>query len=93
MMPQMASYRYLMFSIHFGYHWTLLVLENEEDSWKFYNSMMERTGVDAHYHHGFVLEKLSGKYWKSTRDGLLTTQDCEPIVIVQDCPQLSCSLH
>ncbi|KAG5565763.1 hypothetical protein RHGRI_001621 [Rhododendron griersonianum] len=26
-------------------------------------------------------------YWKSTRDGLLTTQDCEPILTVQDCPQ------
>ncbi|KAI8543832.1 hypothetical protein RHMOL_Rhmol08G0250000 [Rhododendron molle] len=48
MMPQTASYRYLMFPIHFGYHWTLLVLDNEEGSWKFYNSMMERTGVDAH---------------------------------------------
>ncbi|KAI8572739.1 hypothetical protein RHMOL_Rhmol01G0223200 [Rhododendron molle] len=48
MMPQTASYRYLLFPIHFGYHWTLLVLDNEEGSWKFYNSVMERTGVDAH---------------------------------------------
>ncbi|KAI8542102.1 hypothetical protein RHMOL_Rhmol08G0112900 [Rhododendron molle] len=48
MMPRTACYRYLMFPIHFGYHWTLLVLDNEEGCWKFYNSMMERTRVDAH---------------------------------------------
>ncbi|KAF7135675.1 hypothetical protein RHSIM_Rhsim08G0213000 [Rhododendron simsii] len=87
MMPQTASYRYLMFPIHFGYHWTLLVLDNEEGSWKFYNSMMERTGVDAHRKAAEQLKNQVESYWKSTRDGLLTTQDCEPIVTVQDCPQ------
>ncbi|KAF7143205.1 hypothetical protein RHSIM_Rhsim05G0009200 [Rhododendron simsii] len=87
MMPQTASYRYLMFPIHFGYHWTLLVLDNEEGSWKFYNSMMERTGVDAHCKAAEQLKNQVESYWKSTRDGLLTTQDCEPIVTVQDCPQ------
>ncbi|KAG5530982.1 hypothetical protein RHGRI_025809 [Rhododendron griersonianum] len=87
MMPQTASYRYLMFPIHFGYHWTLLVLDNEEGSWKFYNSMMERIGVDAHCKAAEQLKNQVESYWKSTRDGLLTTQDCEPIVTVQDCPQ------
>ncbi|KAG5538895.1 hypothetical protein RHGRI_019441 [Rhododendron griersonianum] len=87
MMPRTASFRYLMFPIHFGYHWTLLVLDNEEGSWKFFNSMMERTGVDAHCKAAEQLKNQVESYWKSTRDGLLTTQDCEPIVTVQDCPQ------
>ncbi|KAG5515137.1 hypothetical protein RHGRI_036245 [Rhododendron griersonianum] len=87
MMPRTASYRYVMFPIHFGYHWTLLVLDNEEGSWKFYNSMMERTGVDAHCKAAEQLKNQVESYWKNARGGLLTTQDCEPIVTVQDCPQ------
>ncbi|KAG5564092.1 hypothetical protein RHGRI_000314 [Rhododendron griersonianum] len=87
MMPRTASYQYVMFPIHFGYHWTLLILDNEEGSWKFYNSMMERTGVDAHCKAAEQLKNQVESYWKNARGGLLTTQDCEPIVTVQDCPQ------
>ena len=39
LMPEAMKERYLLFPIHQNFHWTILVLNIKEGSWKFYNSM------------------------------------------------------
>ncbi|KAL7164049.1 hypothetical protein ACSBR2_040038 [Camellia fascicularis] len=43
-MAEAMKARYLLFPIHQNFHWTILILDIEEGSWKFYNSM-RRTGA------------------------------------------------
>ncbi|CAL5384592.1 unnamed protein product [Camellia sinensis] len=50
MMPEAMKARYFLFPIHQNFHWTILVLDIEEVSWKFYNSMRPR-GTMTKYPH------------------------------------------
>ncbi|KAF7148998.1 hypothetical protein RHSIM_Rhsim03G0108200 [Rhododendron simsii] len=87
MMPKTKSYRYLLFPIHHGFHWTLLVLDTEEGSWKFYNSKRPRTGVDSNCEVAVQLKHQLETYWKSKTLGLVCTQDCQSIEQVETSPQ------
>lgn len=51
MMPEAMKARYLLFPIHQNFHWTILVLDIEEGSWKLYNSMRPRGAMakDPHF--------------------------------------------
>lgn len=41
-------YRYVHFPIHHKFHWTLLVHDKNEWTWKHYNSLRPRDGTDGH---------------------------------------------
>ncbi|CAL5325963.1 unnamed protein product [Camellia sinensis] len=51
MMPEAMKARYILFPIHQNFHWTILVLDIEEATWKFYNSMRPRGTMtkDPHF--------------------------------------------
>ncbi|CAL5405743.1 unnamed protein product [Camellia sinensis] len=51
MMLEAMKARYLLFPIYQNFHWTILVLDIEEASWKFYNSMRPREAMakDPHF--------------------------------------------
>ncbi|KAH7850751.1 hypothetical protein Vadar_002500 [Vaccinium darrowii] len=87
MLPRTSAYRYLIFPIHHNFHWTLLVLDNEEGSWNFYNSMRSRTGFDMNLEAAKQLKIQIESYYKENLEGMLCTQDCGNIVQVEDCPQ------
>ena len=48
MMLKAVKEIYLLFPIFNEKHWTLLVLDTENGSWKFYNSMRPSTETDNH---------------------------------------------
>ncbi|KAH7853666.1 hypothetical protein Vadar_005245 [Vaccinium darrowii] len=89
--PQAREFRYLHFPISHLHHLTLLVLDNEKCSWKFYNSMLLRIGVDQHFEVANLLKNKVENYLKSKPNGLFLTQECHPIQQMEDCPQQECS--
>lgn len=86
-MPKTSHYRFLLFPIHHFFHWTLLVLDNEEGTWKFYNSMRSRKGmIDASFEAARQLKLQINAYYKH-KNGLLSIQECEDVCQVVDSPQ------
>ncbi|KAH7842967.1 hypothetical protein Vadar_011162 [Vaccinium darrowii] len=79
MMRNTSNYRYLFFPIHNHFHWTLLVHDTEEGSWRFYNSLRPRTGVDHNLESAKILKIAVDNYFKGNSGGLFCTQDCQPI--------------
>lgn len=79
MMRNTSAYRYLLFPIHNNFHWTLLVLDTEEGTWRFYNSRRPRTGVDHSLESAKILKIALDNYFKGNLGGLFCTQDCQPI--------------
>lgn len=88
MMTRTSRYRYLLLPINHLFHWTLLVLDTEEGTWKFYNSMRPRKGImDASLEAARQLKIQIDTYDKSKTSGIFSTQDCEEIEQVVDSPQ------
>ncbi|KAF7121289.1 hypothetical protein RHSIM_Rhsim13G0177800 [Rhododendron simsii] len=61
--------------------------DNEEGSWKFYNSRQLRTGVDRSCEAATQLKRQVESYWKSKTKGLFMTHECKPIQLMEDIPQ------
>ncbi|GMP23349.1 hypothetical protein CsSME_00000980 [Camellia sinensis var. sinensis] len=62
MMLEAVKERYLLFPIFNEKHWTLLVLDTENGSWKFYNSMRPSTETDNHLNEANKVRKVIEKY-------------------------------
>ncbi|CAL5335620.1 unnamed protein product [Camellia sinensis] len=62
MMLEAVKERYLLFPIFNEKHWTLLVLDTENGSWKFYNSMRPSTKTDNHLNEANKVRKVIEKY-------------------------------
>ncbi|CAL5365088.1 unnamed protein product [Camellia sinensis] len=65
--------RYLLFPIHQNFHWTILVLDIEEASWKFYNSMRPRGALpkDPHFNAANEVRQIIEKYIKHENPTLI----------------------
>ncbi|KAH7834305.1 hypothetical protein Vadar_014715 [Vaccinium darrowii] len=88
MMTRTSQYRYLLFPIHHHFHWTLLALDTEEGTWKFFNSMRPRKGImDASLEAARQLKIQIDTYYKRKAKDVFSTQDCHDIEQVLDCPQ------
>ncbi|XP_028109996.1 ubiquitin-like-specific protease 1C [Camellia sinensis] len=65
--------RYLFFPIHQNFHWTILVIDIEEASWKFYNSMRPRGAMpkDPHFNAANQVREIIEKYVKDEYQTLI----------------------
>ncbi|GMP85760.1 hypothetical protein CsSME_00038800 [Camellia sinensis var. sinensis] len=65
--------RYLLFPIHQNFNWTILVLDIEEASWKFYNSMRPRGALpkDPHFNAANEVRQIIEKYIKHENPTLI----------------------
>ncbi|CAL5444085.1 unnamed protein product [Camellia sinensis] len=87
--------RYIHFPICNNAHWTLVVYDAEDESWKHFNPMRQRSSgrSDAHYNEALVLkERVSSVMKRSLRaDGIDEISIIEtfnhPLEAVEDCPQ------
>ncbi|KAH7845648.1 hypothetical protein Vadar_004356 [Vaccinium darrowii] len=79
MMCNTSTYRYLFFPIYNHFHWTLLVLDNKEGTWKFYNSLCPRASVDHNLESAKIVKIAVDNYFKGNSGGLFCIQDCQPI--------------
>ncbi|GMQ00841.1 hypothetical protein CsSME_00047735 [Camellia sinensis var. sinensis] len=66
MMPEAMKERYLLFPIHQNFHWTILVLDIKEATWKFYNSIRPRGTMtkDPHFNAANEVREIIQKYIK-----------------------------
>ncbi|CAL5356437.1 unnamed protein product [Camellia sinensis] len=86
--------RYMHFPVcHIG-HWTLVVYDTEDGSWKHYNSMQSRSGTGGvHYAEAVKLKKIVTDIQRQAMaanglDQLVGTQDFDMMVeSVLECPQ------
>ncbi|CAL5428078.1 unnamed protein product [Camellia sinensis] len=86
--------RYIHFPVcHLG-HWTLVVYDTEDGSWKHYNSMRSRTGTGGvHYAEAVKLKKIVTDIQRQAMaanglEQLVGTQDFDMMVeSVSECPQ------
>ncbi|KAI7980430.1 hypothetical protein LOK49_Contig148G00001 [Camellia lanceoleosa] len=87
--------RYIHFPICNNAHWTLVVYDAEDGSWKHFNPMRQRSAgrSDVHYNEALVLkERVSVVMKRSLRaDGIDEVSIAEtfnhPLEAVEDCPQ------
>ncbi|KAI8008835.1 hypothetical protein LOK49_LG07G02831 [Camellia lanceoleosa] len=87
--------RYIHFPICNNAHWTLVVYDAEDGSWKHFNPMRQRLAgrSDVHYKEALVLkERVSAVMKRSLReDGIDEVSIAEtfnhPLEAVEDCPQ------
>ncbi|KAI8009867.1 hypothetical protein LOK49_LG06G00258 [Camellia lanceoleosa] len=87
--------RYIHFPICNQAHWTLVVYDAEDGSWKHFNPMRQRSSSrsDVHYNEALVLkERVSIVMKRSLRaDGINEVSIAEtfnhPLEAVEDCPQ------
>ncbi|XP_058179445.1 uncharacterized protein LOC131298146 [Rhododendron vialii] len=82
------SFRYVIFPIYMQSHWTVLVQDREEGTWRFYNSFRPRRGRDCHFEPAKKLKKIVEEYEERNSNGLVSTQDFREIVSVRSSPQL-----
>ncbi|KAI7992198.1 hypothetical protein LOK49_LG12G02224 [Camellia lanceoleosa] len=83
-------FRYVHFSLCKDSHWTLVVYDTEDGSWKYFNSMRPRTEiVDVHYMEALSLKNIVSKVQRQTiGNDSIDTQDYDPpLESVADCPQ------
>ncbi|KAI8022241.1 hypothetical protein LOK49_LG03G03837 [Camellia lanceoleosa] len=89
-----SEFRYFHFPMcHLG-HWTLVVYDTEDDSWKHFNPMRQRGDrADMHYNEAVLLkERMSTVMKQSLREfGLdehsIEANFCQPLESVTKCPQ------
>ncbi|CAL5405281.1 unnamed protein product [Camellia sinensis] len=86
--------RYLLFSLHHEYHWTIVVYDAKDNLWRHYNSLRPRTGIhDPHIdqaqevrkyieHVVSIIGESSPLYTK-----LAAQNPAQPIKSVDVCPQ------
>ncbi|KAI8009779.1 hypothetical protein LOK49_LG06G01153 [Camellia lanceoleosa] len=86
-----SEFRYIHFRMcHLG-HWTLVVYDTEDGSWKHFNPMRQR-GDRADMHHNEAKERVSVAMKQSLREfGLdehnIEANFCQPLESVTKCPQ------
>ncbi|KAI8026107.1 hypothetical protein LOK49_LG02G00499 [Camellia lanceoleosa] len=83
-------FRYLHFPICKDSHWTLVVYDNEDGSWKHFNSMRMRSGiVDVHYIEALSLKNIVSEVQRQTmgNDSIDTQEYYPPLESVVDYPQ------
>ncbi|KAH7865659.1 hypothetical protein Vadar_009442 [Vaccinium darrowii] len=77
--------RYLLFPIYHSQHWTLLVLDQTEGTWKFYNSIRPRIhGRDFHCEEAARMQKCINAYLRNENQNLK-----DNITKVKNSPQQS----
>ncbi|CAL5395298.1 unnamed protein product [Camellia sinensis] len=86
--------RYLLFSLHHEYHWTIVVYDAKDNLWRHYNSLRSRTSIHDPYidqaqevrkyieHVVSVIGESSPLYTK-----LVGQNPAQPIKSVDVCPQ------
>ncbi|CAL5426733.1 unnamed protein product [Camellia sinensis] len=62
LMLEVVKERYILFPIFNEKHWTLLVLDTKNGSWKLYNSMTPSTEADNHLNEAKKVRKVIEKY-------------------------------
>ncbi|XP_028103573.1 uncharacterized protein LOC114302705 isoform X1 [Camellia sinensis] len=88
MMLEAFKERYLIFPIFNEKHWTLLVLDTENGSWKFYNSMRPSTETDNHLNEANKVRKVIEKYLQHHNPKLIEGNKFhEETEIAMNCPQ------
>ncbi|CAL5322638.1 unnamed protein product [Camellia sinensis] len=88
MMLEAVMERYLLFPIFNEKHWTLLVLDTENGSWKFYNSMRPSTETDNHLNEANKVRKVIEKYLHHHNPKLIEGNKFhEETEIAMNCPQ------
>ncbi|CAL5392707.1 unnamed protein product [Camellia sinensis] len=88
MMLEAVKERYLLFPIFNEKHWTLLVLDTENGSWKFYNSMRPSTETDNHLNEANKVRKVIEKYLQHHNPKLIEGNKFhEETEIAMNCPQ------
>ncbi|KAI7990616.1 hypothetical protein LOK49_LG01G02977 [Camellia lanceoleosa] len=88
MMLEAVKERYLLFPIFNEKHWTLLVLDTENGSWKFYNSMTPSTKTDNHLNEANKLRKVIEKYLQHHNPKVIERNKFhEETEIAMNCPQ------
>ncbi|KAI8012420.1 hypothetical protein LOK49_LG06G03523 [Camellia lanceoleosa] len=83
-------FRFVHFPLCKDSHWTLVVYDTEDGSWKHFNSMRPRSGiVDVHYVEALSLKNIVSEVQRQTiGNDAIDTQDCDtPLESVADCPQ------
>ncbi|KAI8006829.1 hypothetical protein LOK49_LG07G02809 [Camellia lanceoleosa] len=83
-------FRYVHFPLCKDAHWTLVVYDTEDGSWKHFNSMWPRSGIlDVHYNEALYLKNIVSEVQRQTiGNESIDTQDCDPpLESVVDCPQ------
>ncbi|CAL5354158.1 unnamed protein product [Camellia sinensis] len=83
-------FRYVHFPLCKDSHWTLVVYDTEDGSWKHFNSMRPRNGiVDVHYMEALSLKDIVSEVQRQTiGNQSIDTQDYDPpLESVMDCPQ------
>ncbi|KAI8022405.1 hypothetical protein LOK49_LG03G03528 [Camellia lanceoleosa] len=83
-------FRYVHFPLCKDSHWTLVVYDTEDGSWKHFNSIRPRSGiVDVHYIEALSLKNIVSEVQRQTiGNDSIDTQDCDPpLESVVDCPQ------
>ncbi|KAI8031003.1 hypothetical protein LOK49_LG01G03433 [Camellia lanceoleosa] len=83
-------FRYIHFPLCKDSHWTLVVYDTEDGSWKHFNSMRPRTGIlDVHYMEALSLKNIVSEVQRQTiGNESIDTQDYDPLLeSVADCPQ------
>ncbi|GMP39538.1 hypothetical protein CsSME_00010333 [Camellia sinensis var. sinensis] len=83
-------FHYVHFPLCKDSHWTLVVNDIEDGSWKHFNSMRTRSGiVDVHYMEALSLKNIVSEVQKQAMgNDVIDTQEHEaPLESVVDCPQ------
>ncbi|KAI8007718.1 hypothetical protein LOK49_LG07G03229 [Camellia lanceoleosa] len=82
-------FRYVHFPLCKNSHWTLVVYDTEDGSWKHFNSMRTRSGiVDVHYIEALSLKNIVSEVQRETmgNDSIDTQEYDPPLESVVDCP-------
>ncbi|CAL5424434.1 unnamed protein product [Camellia sinensis] len=86
-MPSVKE-RYILFPIFNEKHWTLLVLDTKNGSWKLYNSMTPSTEADNHLNEAKKVRKVIEKYLQHHNPKLSEGNKFhEETEIAMNCPQ------
>ncbi|GMP84882.1 hypothetical protein CsSME_00038235 [Camellia sinensis var. sinensis] len=87
-MLEAVNERYLLFPIFNEKHWTLLVLDTENGSWKFYNSMRPSIEIDNHLNEANIVRKVIEKYLQHHNPKVIEGNKFhEETEIAMNCPQ------
>ncbi|KAG5524299.1 hypothetical protein RHGRI_031089 [Rhododendron griersonianum] len=62
LMTKSLRARFLLFPLLIRFHWTLLVLDKDEECWKFYNSLKPRSGKDEYCNATTLLRQVVAAY-------------------------------
>ncbi|GMP87123.1 hypothetical protein CsSME_00039641 [Camellia sinensis var. sinensis] len=89
-----SACRYIHFTICHDVHWTLIVYDTDDRSWKHYNSMRQRSvRTDMHYTEAIILKKCVANIMKESLcafgmdERSIETDFSYPLEAVTQCPQ------